>query len=571
MITPFGEIPNDRAARMSLQEQHEWLAHRVSRRAVVRGLVTGAAGMALPLLWAQSSRADESTVVRGRHLSYGSDPTTSMTVGFYVPTSFQSARVDLASPTGAGPSVRADTQGVAGSSHRYCRASFLGLVPDTSYDYSVLLDGQVKSQGSFRTSTTERRSFRFTAFGDQGTDQAARRMLTQVAALAPRLHLVAGDLCYADTSGLGGPGDTFHPAAWDWWLQQNDPVAAHMAWMTVPGNHEMEPGFGMHGYAGYLARISPGGESPIGIPVATTFQVGDVGFVGLDSNDVSHEIPANRGWTAGEQTAWLSRTLAALRAPGSGIDFVVVFMHHAPYSTNDTHASEGGIREEWVPLFDRYAVDLAISGHNHVYERTLPLRAGAVVATDSSEVNSGEVNSTRGTTYITAGGGGASSGSSRNTFIPYANKTRVSTASGPVVETEHWSLPTKTDDHAVLSVDVDPAGPTMLVRAVALDGREIDRVTLRGGRNSPAPFPAWPWVAGGSALVLAGSGAALARQRNHKGLLPVPQSHHRAEQGREQHPEAEPTDDVGQKVPPEIEPSHELDEDEDRARRGQSS
>ncbi len=34
------------------------------------------------------------------------------------------------------------------------------------------------------------------------------------------------------------------------------------------------------------------------------------------------------------------------------------------------------MRTNWVPLFDKYAVDLVINGHNHIYERTDPLKGG---------------------------------------------------------------------------------------------------------------------------------------------------------------------------------------------------
>jgi hypothetical protein len=33
-----------------------------------------------------------------------------------------------------------------------------------------------------------------------------------------------------------------------------------------------------------------------------------------------------------------------------------------------------GIREEWLPLFDAYQVDLVLCGHDHDYERSFPVR-----------------------------------------------------------------------------------------------------------------------------------------------------------------------------------------------------
>ena len=54
-----------------------------------------------------------------------------------------------------------------------------------------------------------------------------------------------------------------------------------------------------------------------------------------------------------------------------------MFFHHCAYSTS-THASDGGVRDAWLPLFTKHQVDLVINGHNHVYERTDAVKGGKV-------------------------------------------------------------------------------------------------------------------------------------------------------------------------------------------------
>lgn len=577
MITPFGEIPNSLASRMSLQEQHDWLARQVPRRSVIKGIAAASGSLVLPTLWRQSGKAAAGTRVLGRHLAYGADPRTSVILDFSVLGDFTAAQVEATASSGGGSAAQVSVNGVRGSTRRYGRAHLTGLKPGTAYTYQVILDGRPAVQGEFQTAPSQADSFRFTAFGDQGTDAVAGVMLARLAKLRPMFHLLAGDLCYADSSGLGGPGDHFNSAVWDRWLDQNDSVAAGMPWMSVPGNHEMEPGFGMHGYAGFLTRVSPGGASPLAVPVATTFRVGAVGFVGLDSNDVSYEIPANRGWTQNAQTVWLDQVLSGFRRPASGIDFIVAFLHHSPYSTSNTHASEGGIREAWVPLFDRYSVDLVIAGHNHCYERTLPLREGRVVSQDRREAKGQD-----GTTYITAGGGGAGVGDLPHPFIPFPHKTRVATNLGFVVEDEHWSLPGKTVDHALVCVDVEKTSggiAKLTVRAVDSAGKDLDRFTLSrpstvgaggglaSGQTHSSSFDravhratgtGWPWVVGGSAGV-AVAGAALARHA-HSRADPAQTSDQPGPGGREHDTQQQTTHDVGEEVPAEIEPANELDQ-----------
>ena len=148
--------------------------------------------------------------------------------------------------------------------------------------------------------------------------------------------------------------------------------------MVTTGNHDMEAWYSPDGYGGQLARWSlpDSGFDPRTAPGVYSFTYGNVGVVALDANDVSYEIPANFGYTDGKQTAWLDRKLGELRA-AKEVDFVVVFFHHCAYSTS-SHASDGGVRAEWLPLFAKHQVDLVINGHNHVYERTDAIKDGEV-------------------------------------------------------------------------------------------------------------------------------------------------------------------------------------------------
>jgi hypothetical protein len=67
-------------------------------------------------------------------------------------------------------------------------------------------------------------------------------------------------------------------------------------------------------------------------------------------------------------------------------------MHYPPYSAG-SHGSDMIIRDRYSPLFEEFSVDMVFSGHDHNYQRTVPL-ARAAPAED-------------GVTYIVTGGGGA--------------------------------------------------------------------------------------------------------------------------------------------------------------------
>jgi 3',5'-cyclic AMP phosphodiesterase CpdA len=56
------------------------------------------------------------------------------------------------------------------------------------------------------------------------------------------------------------------------------------------------------------------------------------------------------------------------------IDWIVVMFHKPFYSSLTSHSQEYIMREKYQPLFDKYGVDIVLQGHNHFYNRTLPLQ-----------------------------------------------------------------------------------------------------------------------------------------------------------------------------------------------------
>ena len=163
------------------------------------------------------------------------------------------------------------------------------------------------------------------------------------------------------------------------------------------------PGGATHGYAGHAARLDLPRTGPAGCPSVYSVVYGNVGVLSLDANDLSAEIPTNAGYSQGAQLTWLTQRLGELRADPD-VDFVVAFFHHCAYATSAAHASDAGVRAALAPLFDRFAVDLVVQGHNHQYERTDPIRGG--VATRAAPDGTSVEAARDGTTYICCGSGG---------------------------------------------------------------------------------------------------------------------------------------------------------------------
>ena len=522
-MTTQGMTP-EQAARLSLAEQHEWFRRATSRRAMLRGglvgagtAIAGAAGLtgtasAAPLKSAASllptaDRPTGSTVAPfGRHLAYGADPTRQMSVAWQTRAAVRKPFVRVGrSPQDLGQRLDAEVRvlsTLASDTHPidsvalvspttleqyYLHVDLDGLRPGETYYYSVGHDGwdprsNLAVVNSFTTAPKQRGPFTFTAFGDQGISYDAVTSTQLIAGQHPAFHLHAGDVSYAEGTGHGLITDSYDPRVWDSFFQQVEAVAATVPWQVATGNHEMEPWYSADGNGGLAARFDFAGQKN----TYYSFVHGNVGVITLDANDVSYEIPANNGYTGGKQTAWLKRELAALRAR-TDVDFVVVQFHHCAYSTCTSHASEGGVRQYWAPLFDAYAVDLVINGHNHVYERTDPLKAGS--ATTTAPSGSTVTPATQGTTYVVAGGAGNSlySFSAKDSYEGAVDQVSAiaSFVNGPggtkANETVDWSRVRYTG-YCLLAIDSVPARrsrtSTLTVRAISGFGTEIDRVVL---------------------------------------------------------------------------------------------
>jgi hypothetical protein len=145
------------------------------------------------------------------------------------------------------------------------------------------------------------------------------------------------------------------------------------------------------------------------------------------------------------QLDWLRADLAAA-STRAGIQNIFVFLHAPLFTTSDGHAAQ----VSWPTLskeFSKYNVKIAFSGHNHVYERSVP-----VFASETSP--NGVRDDQKGTVYtVTGGGGSALHGFNRTNALI----TKASAAF-------HY-----------LRVDVD--GAQVSVKAIKPDGTVLDSYT----------------------------------------------------------------------------------------------
>jgi 3',5'-cyclic AMP phosphodiesterase CpdA len=115
-----------------------------------------------------------------------------------------------------------------------------------------------------------------------------------------------------------------------------------------------------------------------------TFRRNNIQFFALDTND-------NADWE--KQLKWLEQELSASNAP-----WKIVFGHHPVYASG-VYGSNPAFIKTLTPLFQKYGVQLYINGHEHHYERTLPIN---------------------GTTYLICGGGSGTRPVGHSTWTEYS-------------------------------------------------------------------------------------------------------------------------------------------------------
>lgn len=445
-----------------------------------------------PMLWPQPGRSGAPPVA-GVHLQFGKNAATEVVVSWHTGETVQNPRV-LVGTAGSdfGRTVAAQTRtyrdAKSGTEVRVHHAVLDDLLPDTDYVYAAVHDGTNWELGTVRTAPAGRKPFSFTSFGDQATPTLGRRLgneyvsdnlgspaagdiVSAIERIGPLFNLVNGDLCYANLA-------QDRVRSWSDWFENNTRSARYRPWMPAVGNHENELGNGPVGFAAYqtyFALPDSGSDAELR-GLWYSFTAGSVRVISLSNDDVCFQDGGNfyvHGYSGGAQKRWLETELAsAQRDPA--VDWIVVFMHQTAISTADrTNGADLGIRQEWLPLFDRYQVDLVLCGHEHHYERSHPVRGTVDSETRMPipvDTGNGVVHSTRGTVHVVIGGGGTSLPSNAN-FFPRP-RCRVLTGVGnldpaigrkaPIYVTEEapWSAFRDRDNpYGFIAFDVDPGRP----------------------------------------------------------------------------------------------------------------
>ena len=503
------------------RDEEIFTSHFSRRGLLSAAAITGAGIVTAPLLAAAPAEAAPAPVsalggpagdpvstprVNGLHLQFGADASRQVVVSWHALQPVTKARVLLGSSDGryqrSYPAKTVSyTDGKSGQVVYAQHATITGLSPDHEYVYAAIHEGAQPEFGSFRTAPGGRTAFTFTSYGDQGTptmgkkyvppagvtiasppfvndnlgSPAAGDLPAGVERVQPLFHLFNGDLCYANLA-------TDRVRTWSDFWENNSRSARFRPWMPAPGNHENEKGNGPIGYEAfqtYFSLPTQPGQTDVTRGLWYAFTVGGVRVITLANDDVCLQDGGDsyvHGYSGGAQKAWLTAQLQAARKDRD-VDWIVVCMHQVAISTADQfNGADLGIRSEWLPLFDKYGVDLVVCGHEHHYERSHPIRgqqSDATLTPIPVSTRTDVVDTSKGTVHMVIGGGGTSSPSNGLFFNP--PQCRVITAVGAPDPTTGKRPPVYVHEDASWSAVRDAAN------SYGFASFTVDPGTRRGG------------------------------------------------------------------------------------------
>lgn len=332
-----------------------------------------------------------------------------------------------------------------------------GLTPSTKYYYSIgsindTLQGDLNNYFITLPPPGEEGFYRVGVFGDCGTNRITQRkvrdqFLKYLGGNKLDAWLLLGDNAYENGTDAQFQQNFFN-------VYKND-LLKNVPLFPAPGNHDYgnvdfrmsaAPGrmFELAYYRNFSMPIN--GESggvPSHNPAYYSFDIGNIHFISLDS--YGKEDNAYRLYdTLGPQVNWLKKDLEA----NTNKQWVVIYLHHPPYSMGSHNSDKESelikIRENFLPILERYGVDLVLTGHSHDYERSKLMKGHYGMEADfdprkfnlssSSAFYDGSPNScpyikdsiyNKGTVYIVTGSAGKLDNKSQESFphdaMPFSN------------------------------------------------------------------------------------------------------------------------------------------------------
>ena len=258
--------------------------------------------------------------------------------------------------------------GIADSTkHSYTenKALATGLAPNTIYSYRVGKDNAWSKTGTFKTAKDNTDSFSFIYITDPQANAIAQfdvaQKTTNVAnSMFPNVNfwLCCGDL--VNSTGVNN-------SEWEYeqFFQTQQDIFLNKPWAVVTGNHDVSPNKNItHHFntenTGFDLKNST-------VPGSIySFVYGDALFMAISFENYG------KSGHLDSIANWMRRQVSAHPTT----KWRIAFYHRSVYtgSTHQNNMDGKIIRDALAPVFDELHIDLALQGHDHIYEIIGPIK-----------------------------------------------------------------------------------------------------------------------------------------------------------------------------------------------------
>lgn len=287
-----------------------------------------------------------------------------------------------------------------------CSITLKDLMPDTEYIYKVSCDDIVSAEHTFKTAGASEYTFGYMSDihavpydnvgkTKDGTIQgltAVKKMQT-VQALLDQAKAINNNLAFVITTGDEVWRGSQYSNWQEWSKTQYTTALNDYLWLSCPGNHEYytqvtdsvwnyypdkysanpsqiysDKDYFYNTYFNAVKSVPKNG--PEGVPSSYYTLYNNILFICIDSMQSSEYGKLN------ELKAWFGEVVEANEG---NYQYIIAYQHY-PWYDFETGADKYAYR--WKDVFDKYGVDLALSGHMHGYLRTKSLYDGKICTED---------------------------------------------------------------------------------------------------------------------------------------------------------------------------------------------
>eukprot|EP00928_Gymnodinium_smaydae_P040430 TRINITY_DN27420_c0_g1_i1.p1 TRINITY_DN27420_c0_g1~~TRINITY_DN27420_c0_g1_i1.p1 ORF type:complete len:543 (-),score=65.11 TRINITY_DN27420_c0_g1_i1:128-1720(-) len=284
-------------------------------------------------------------------------------------------------------------------------ATLRNLTAGARYWYQVNSDGITSEPRAFTVQAEGLTDARFLVvadmgYGDVGAATASRKRMEALHGSVD-LTIHAGDIGYADDSFTHANKCAFefcYESVYDNYMSWIENLTDSKPYMVAVGNHESECHStaclagtdikrSLSNFTAYNTRWAmPSPESGGVLNMWYSFDYASVHFVVINTETDFHGAPeADYGDSGrlgglkaghfapdGAYLKWLEADLAAAARSRSAARPWIVAVGHRPWVIENGTHTDKVVEEAHAKLFERYGVDLYLSGHIHAYHRLVP-------------------------------------------------------------------------------------------------------------------------------------------------------------------------------------------------------